>query len=118
MVRDTDCTVQSYYFGHRRPYCDASRRKKTDIELLHSLRHELVGQSMMSSSMAQSSWLPSGKYRRILIGIFLSLNSFMAIFKGSVSFSMSTITGAFMLEKVGGENVFKHDEDWPTNDGL
>lgn len=52
--------------------------------------------------MDQSSWLPSGRYRRILIGIFLSLSSFIAIFNGSVSFSMSTITGAFMLSRDDG----------------
>ena len=31
-----------------------------------------------------------------MIGIFLSLSSFIAIFRGSVSPSRSTITGAFM----------------------
>jgi hypothetical protein len=33
----------------------------------------------------------------MIIGIFLSLNSFCAIFNGSVSPAISTVTGAFML---------------------
>jgi len=41
------------------------RREEDDEDAVHSV--------MMSSSMAQSSWLPSGRYRRIMIGIFLAL---------------------------------------------
>jgi len=51
----------------------------------------------MSSSTPQSSKLPSGKYRRIVKGILRALSSFIAISRGSVSPSSSTITGAFML---------------------
>ncbi|KAH9594024.1 hypothetical protein MS3_00001156 [Schistosoma haematobium] len=48
----------------------------------------------ISSSKLQSSKLPSGRKRRIMIGILLALNSFSAIFRGSRSPSSSTITGA------------------------
>lgn len=51
---------------------------------------------MISSSMLQSSYEWSGKYRRMIIGILRCFNSFIAICSGSVSFSNSTIIGAHM----------------------
>lgn len=49
---------------------------------------------IISSSMFQSSYEWSGKYRRIIIGIFRCFSSFIAICRGSVSPSNSTIIGA------------------------
>lgn len=49
---------------------------------------------IMSSSMLQSSYEWSGKYRRMMIGILRCFSSFMAICSGSVSFSNSTMIGA------------------------
>lgn len=93
-----------------RPSDIPRHRQNTVHFILVLLQAGDLFQSIMSSSMAQSSWLPSGKYRRILIGTFLSLNSFMAIFNGSVSFSMSTITGAFMLHSPVQKN--KSRKNW------
>ena len=50
-----------------------------------------------SSSHVQSSYHPSGRYRRTTKGIFFSWSSLIAICRGSVAPSMSTRTGAFML---------------------
>merc|ERR1719373_828685 len=49
---------------------------------------------MISSSIPQSSYEPSGRNLLTIIGIFLAINSLPAIFKGSVSPSISTLTGA------------------------
>ncbi len=49
----------------------------------------------------RSTHHPSGKYLLTTNGIFLSLSSFSAISKGSVSPSRSTKTGAFMLLETG-----------------
>ena len=45
----------------------------------------------------------------MIIGIFRSLNSFCAIFKGSVSPAISTVTGAFILfmELGGGKQIME-----------
>lgn len=43
------------------------------------------------------TYQPSGRYRRTTSGIFFSRSSLMAIWRGSVSPSRSTRTGAFML---------------------
>lgn len=45
----------------------------------------------------KKTYYPSGMYRRTMSGIFFSLSSLMAIWRGSVSPSRSTRTGAFML---------------------
>ena len=68
------------------------------IGRLHSRTDRITiatNQSTMSSSMDQSSLEPLGRYLLMMIGIFLSRSSFCAIFKGSVSPSRSTMTGAF-----------------------
>jgi hypothetical protein len=58
---------------------------------------QLFFYSMTNSLMDQSSKLPSGRNRRTMMGIFRSRSSFCAIFKGSVSPAISTMTGAFKL---------------------
>ena len=69
-------------------------QKLTFLFLLVSFLDIKTFYSMTSSLMDQSSKLPSGKNRRTMIGIFLSRSSFCAIIKGSVSFAISTMTGA------------------------
>lgn len=53
--------------------------------------------SLMSSATLQSSKLPSGRKRRMMSGILRWESSFIAICSGSVSPSVGTSTGAFML---------------------
>lgn len=50
-----------------------------------------------SSLKLQSSKVPFGKNRRIVIGIFRSCSSFFAMTRGSVSSLISTIGGAPIL---------------------
>lgn len=59
-------------------------------------RYHFYVSIMISSSILQSSYEWSGRYLRIIIGIFLCFSSFMAICNGSVSPSSSTIIGAHM----------------------
>jgi hypothetical protein len=56
-------------------------------------------QSVMSSDTLQSSKLPSGRYLRMMRGIFRCDSSLIAICSASVSPSKGTSTGAFMLCK-------------------
>ena len=60
-----------------------------------------IVQSLMSSSTRQSSKLPSGRYLRIIKGIFRCESSLIAICRASVSPSNGTSTGAFMLRDNG-----------------
>ena len=53
--------------------------------------------SHISSETLQSSKLPSGRYLRMISGIFFCASSLIAICKGSVSPSAGTSIGAFML---------------------
>lgn len=53
---------------------------------------------MMSSDTFQSSKEPSGNVLLTIRGIFFAANSFIAICSGSVSPSIGTKTGAFMLD--------------------
>ena len=57
-----------------------------------------------SSSQVQSSYFPSGMYRRTIRGIFFSRSSLMAIWRGSVAPSVSTRTGAFILQVKASQN--------------
>lgn len=78
---------------------DASERIDEYV-IIHIPRKKIKpekNQSVISSETLQSSKLPSGRYRRMIRGIFRCDSSFIAICKASVSPSSGTRTGAFML---------------------
>jgi hypothetical protein len=60
-------------------------------------QYKLGYHSHISSETLQSSKLPSGRYLRMISGIFFCASSLMAICKGSVSPSAGTSIGAFIL---------------------
>jgi len=61
-----------------------------------------------NSSHVQSSYHPSGKYLRTTNGIFFSRSSLIAICSGSVSPSISTSTGAFILSYNHTTSAYQH----------
>ena len=63
------------------------RRNIEEKSMKSTFRNHSV---LMSSSIPQSSQLPSGRYRRMMMGIFFAFSSLYAISNGSVSPSNST----------------------------
>lgn len=60
--------------------------------------HESRGDKRAGNGVEGLTYQPSGRYRLTTSGIFFSRSSLMAIWRGSVSPSRSTRTGAFMLQ--------------------
>ena len=85
-------------------HCENGVHARASMYLLWETNAERVGEvrswptptshSIVNSSMAQSSKLPSGKNRRIMKGTLPCCNSLRAMSKGSVSPRNSTMMGA------------------------